>query len=454
MNTFDLPHLQIKAYSEHPEVYQFAEWLVDDYFATKDRVRDRHQYVLTARKLIASIGLAEGDLFKFTTKAKYFSGNEKKQVWMTRKTLTLFQHLKSIKPELITLVIKGIPPEVSKSGKGLTTVYCRTKLFKDKLKNLQLADILPNPELEVIELKDDDRKLLPISQEEREQEWFIRSEKILNKHYAFLKTSNLNYPNGTRVSPADYFYQRKFKNDFSSGGRWFSSYTGWKKKKRLSILFDKEPALSIDISQLHPSLIMRLYHQTAVEPIGMLRGDLKDAYDMPKYDHFPRVVHKKLVNTLFNSKNEDSALLSIMSAHLQLNDENELVCKTFKGRTKRKGIKLFVGNKKEAREYLEYFKLMHPYYAQAICSGIGIKLQKMDSHLVTNLIDVSTQVGIPVLPVHDEFVFPMSRLNDIQELLKRVFQITFKELGEIGSLGCTIAYPDGKENDITLNLQN
>ena len=63
MNTFDIPHLQIKAYSEHPEVYQFAEWLVDDYFATKDRVRDRHQYVLTARKLIASIGLAEGDLF-------------------------------------------------------------------------------------------------------------------------------------------------------------------------------------------------------------------------------------------------------------------------------------------------------------------------------------------------------------------------------------------------------
>jgi len=97
---------------------------------------------------------------------------------------------------------------------------------------------------------------------------------------------------------------------------------------------------------------------------------------------------------------------------------------------------------------------MHPYYAQAICSGIGIKLQKMDSYLLTNLIDVSTQVGIPVLPVHDEFVFPMRRLNDIQELLKKVFQITFKELGEIGSLGCKIAYPDGKENDITLNLQN
>jgi len=30
------------------------------------------------------------------------------------------------------------------------------------------------------------------------------------------------------------------------------------------------------------------------------------------------------------AENEDSALLSIMSAHLQLNDENELVCKPFK----------------------------------------------------------------------------------------------------------------------------
>jgi len=454
MSFYNVTNLSIRAYSEHPEIYHFAEWLVDDYLSTKKRVRGRQQYILTARKLIASIWLREGDLFKFTTKADYFTPKFRKQVWMTSKVLKLFNHLKAIEPCHISLVKKGVSSKMSFNGEGLNTVYCRTTIFKDKLRNVELADILPNPELEPIELKDDNKKLLSIPQEEREQYWFIRSEEVINNHFSFLRNSKLTYPNGKRVSPVEYFYQRKFKNDFSSGGRWYSDFTRWSKQKRLNISFDKDKALSIDISQLHPTLIMRLYRQKDVEPIGMLRGDLKDAYHIPKYDHFPRVVHKKLVNTLFNSKNEDAALRSIMTAHLDINEDGEYVCNTYKGKQKRKGDKLFKDNKKGAKEYLEYFKWIHPYYSKAICSGIGIKLQKMDSHLVTNLIDVSTQVGIPVLPVHDEFVFPMSRLNDIQELLKRVFQITFKELGEIGSLGCKIAYPDGKETSITLNLQN
>ena len=45
-------------------------------------------------------------------------------------------------------------------------------------------------------------------------------------------------------------------------------------------------------------------------------------------------------------------------------------------------------------------------------------------------------------------------LNPISNKSEINIQITFKELGEIGSLGCKIAYPDGKETSITLNLQN
>ena len=137
MKTIEIPNLRIRAYSEHPEVYQFAEYLVDDYLATKERVRDRNQYLLTARKLIASIWLVEGDLFKFTTKDEYFSKKERKQVWMTKKVLKLFRHLKSIEPKLINVVVKGVPPDVSKSGKGLNTVYSRAFIFTQRLKSLK-----------------------------------------------------------------------------------------------------------------------------------------------------------------------------------------------------------------------------------------------------------------------------------------------------------------------------
>jgi hypothetical protein len=454
MKTIEIPNLRIRAYSEHSEVYQFAEYLVDDYLATKERVRDRNQYLLTARKLIASIWLVEGDLFKFTTKDEYFSKKERKQVWMTKKVLKLFRHLKSIEPKLINVVVKGVPPDVSKSGKGLNTVYSRAFIFTQRLKSLKEADILPDPELEVIELKDEDKKPLPIPSEEREQEWFIRSTEILNKHFEFLRNSNLTYSDGSRIAPLHYFYQRKFKLDFLSGGRWYSDFNLWSKKKRLSILLNNESALSIDISQLHPSLIMRLYHHQSDEPIGLMRGELKDAYDMPKYDYLPRVVHKKLINTLFNSITQESALKSIMTAHLDVNEDGEYVCNTYKGKQKRKGEKIFKDNMKGAREYMSYFKFIHPYYSEAICSGIGIKLQHMDSRLVTNMIDVATTINLPILPVHDEFVFPEKRLDDMKELLRRVFQITYGALGQIGTLNCKLSDKNGDEKEISLNLEN
>ena len=143
---------------------------------------------------------------------------------MTKKVLKLFRHLKSIEPKLINVVVKGVPPDVSKSGKGLNTVYSRAFIFTQRLKSLKEADIMPDPELEVIELKDKDKKPLPIPIEEREQEWFIRSIEVLNKHFEFLRNYNLTYSDGSRIAPPHCFYQRKFKLDFLSGGRWYSDF--------------------------------------------------------------------------------------------------------------------------------------------------------------------------------------------------------------------------------------
>lgn len=451
MNLTDITNLRIEAYSDHPEVYAVAEWLVNDYMASQQRIRDREQYLRTARKLIASIWNREGDLFKFTTKASYFSPKTRKQVWMTRKTLTLFQHLKSIEPKLINIVQDAIPPYASKTDTGFNTVYCRTQLFKDKFHLLTEADIAPNPDLFRIELNSDDEKNLPIDESIQNKRWFKQTISVLEAQYELLKESHLRNSERKPISPAKFFYQRKFKNDFNHGGRLYAPFCTWSKRERLSVTFNNEPAISLDISQLHPSLIMRLFFSTDIEPEGMLRGRLKDAYDMPSYLHFPRVVHKKLINTLFNSKSEDSALRSIMTAHLQVNSDNEYVCVTYKGKKERKGAQLFK-NKKNAESYINHFKLMHPYYAEAICSGVGSKLQKLDSDFVIQVVHIANELGIPCLPIHDEFVFPETFQSLMELAIQRSFQSVFGNKGKLGKLSLSKSKNDSDTENLVIDL--
>ena len=455
MTLADVTNLRIESYSDHPEVYAFAEWLVDDYMSGKQRVKDKAEYIRTARKLIASLWVREGDLFKFTTRAENF-GKSRKQVWMSKKVLKLFEHLVSIQPMMIRVVAKGRAANITKNGKGMNTVYCRTLAFKERLKELTVNDVIPNPDLPRIELRNDKKQLLPIDDQTISSSWYARTTKTLTDHFDLICSSNITTQDGSPLSSSDVFYIRKFKNDFYHGGRLYANYENWSKRSRLGIHFDGEPAISLDISQLHPSLIMRLFYRTDKEPVGMLRGELKDAYDLPEYNHLPRSVHKKLVNTLFNSVSEDSALRSIMTAHLQLKTddwgEQEYFCKAYKGRSTRKGVKIFKDDKAGALKYLNYFKLIHPYYAAAIGSGLGSELQRLDSDYVMEVLRLCTELKCPVLPVHDEFVFPLRWLPTMEIVLQRAFQSVFKDIGSIGTLVVTATLPDNSESRIHLPL--
>lgn len=190
----------------------------------------------------------------------------------------------------------------------------------------------------------------------------------------------------------------------------------------------------------------------------MLSGELADAYDMPEYNHLPSAVHKKLINTLFNSKSEDAALCSLMTAHLQLKKDDykelEYYCRTYKTKTQRKGVKIFKDNKAGAEKYLEYFKMMHPYYAPAIGTGLGSMLQRMDSDYVLEVMRLCNELECPVLPVHDEFVFPEHWIPTMEIVLQRAFQSVYGEIGFIGEIGVSVTRPDGSESKAKLPLHS
>ena len=114
--------------------------------------------------------------------------------------------------------------------------------------------------------------------------------------------------------------------------------------------------------------------------------------------------------------------------------EEKWVVRSYKGRQKRTGGRVFDQEKplKAAQEYIAMFKLRHAMMSDAVCTGIGTKLQLLDGQLMESMIDVATNAGVPILPIHDELIVQEKYKKFAEMLLKRAFQSTFKEAGQFG----------------------
>jgi len=445
----DVSYLRIEAYSEHPEVREMADLIVDSYLSQLKR-KNPEKYIRPARKLIASIWLRDTDTFRFGTKTEYFGKKKRKQVWMTQPVRTLFRHMKKI--GLISERVPYIPPELAFDGVGKSAIYQRSQSFKETLKDLSINDVIPDPDLPRIQLRNVQNFWEEIDQETQNQEWFQVTEATLKRQDELIAEANVNFPDGTPVHPLSWMYVRKFKELFHLTGRFYAAFTTWKKEKRLSIRFNDVPACSLDLSQLHPTLILRIRHGVEKET-GMFTGLNSDPYDMPSFKHLDRSIHKTLINACFNAKDIDSAASALMNAYYEWDaEENEYDCTIYKTKKKRVGIKCFPGNKEEALKYIEAFKLQHPQLADALCTGIGLTLQKLDSDFMLNVIRLANLAEIPVLPVHDEIVFPSDKQEHLEMILGKAFSWTFGDAGSFGQLTVKRTQLDEEPTPIFIGL--
>jgi len=196
------------------------------------------------------------------------------------------------------------------------------------------------------------------------------------------------------------------------GGRLYAGICTYPKKERLGITIGGEPVGSLDLSQIHPTLLLAMEGlQSEAEVMG--KDAPEDAYSMPDYEDFTRSHNKVLINILFNSKSEDAASRAFLNTHCWYDEiKKELKFKTYKGRSKEKrlGQPVFSPNKKtEAVRYIEAYKQTHPVFTDVICSNLAGDLQSLDANIAVKVIDLMTQGGFPVLTVHDEFIV---RRND------------------------------------------
>lgn len=444
----DITFLGIKAYSEHPEVYKAAELLVNEYCRTRQRIKNKDKLPRDAKKLIASVWLHDGQ-FRFTTKEEYFSKGKRKQVWMTNRTLELFNCAREL--DWIETVAGAIPPYLAKNEIGFSAIYQATDKFKQLLAWLTTEDITINPDLPCVLRKDEDDRVIEEPESFYQSDRYLEHENLVQSHLNRLREHQARWSNGRLIPPTELLLRRQFTGTFGKGGRWYCNFQNKPKTVRNSITIDGKPVGSLDITQCHPMLILRLYNGKEAED-GLFSRFNEDVYQVTGFEHLDRDIRKKAINTLFNANDETSAEKSLRNTHWWIDQETgELEIKTYKTKRVRKGQPIFKDTE-EIRSFILGFKLQHPDFGKVIGTGIGLTLQGFDSAITTQVLKFADYMKLPIIPIHEEYLVPEDKKYLIEEILKQSMRVVLMKAGQYGTLKAKWTDSKGNKNFVELRL--
>jgi len=184
---------------------------------------------------------------------------------------------------------------------------------------------------------------------------------------------------------------RIFNQTFERGGRFYAqgnSYQNMPREQRRLITIDGEQVGEVDFKTLHPSF---LYGQEKCAAPN-------DAYDI---DGYARQLVKQALLVLINAKSKIAAIRSIAS--------NDLIGN------------MATPNSPEAfeitRRLLDEIKRVHKPIAKYFHSDMGAHLMHLDSLLAEAVMHKMLEQGQVVLPVHDSFLVPESKIGILQEAM-------------------------------------
>lgn len=213
-------------------------------------------------------------------------------------------------------------------------------------------------------------------------------------------------------------YCRIFNKNYSLGGRWYRADVLAIKNKdtkaRLDITIGGSSVVEVDYRGMHFQIAAALAdHVTDFNiPSDVYAYLLRDDdYSDVDYD-----VLKQSVNIMFNCNSQASSFAAINKLIRELPEES----KSKLSLTRAKFIAQMVED-----DFPEIYTIMN--------GGIydyGLALQNADSKLAESIIEVLTEKGIPVLPVHDSFIV---RFEDIDELLNNMGKL-FREKFKVSHL--------------------
>lgn len=214
----------------------------------------------------------------------------------------------------------------------------------------------------------------------------------------------------TTISRKNKFVRRIFNNNsWEDGGRFYGGWwqrinSDWREK----IYINNTPVVEVDYSGLH---IILLY---AMQGIDYWVSVDRDPYEIAGLEKSTRMrkLLKQCLLCILNAKNKLNAKRAIQS-HINkanMNDEEDNY-----SWVKEENVSL--------DEILDKYSATHGIISDYFNSGIGVKLQRLDSRIAERIIGKFTDKEIPVLCIHDSFIISANH----EELLNKLMDESIKE---------------------------
>lgn len=182
---------------------------------------------------------------------------------------------------------------------------------------------------------------------------------------------------------------RIYNRDLGRGGRFYPMGTSWqniKSEARRALKIDGEPVVEMDFKTLHPAIL----YAEAGAPMP------RDCYAI---EGWPRDLVKVAMLTLINARTVHAARLSIANS-------DRMAQRAAPGSQEAIGY---------ASALIEAIKRAHTPIAAAFHSDAGARLMRIDSDLAEAVMhDLILRQGIVTLPVHDSFLVPASKRDELE----------------------------------------
>lgn len=195
------------------------------------------------------------------------------------------------------------------------------------------------------------------------------------------------------------------------GGRFYGMGTSWqniKSEARKVLTIDGESVVELDFKTLHPAI---LYAEAGV-PMPA------DCYDI---DGWPRALVKEAMLTLINAPTINKARFSIAHSDGRKKDKDTGQRITSPDDKKLMQVLTEPGSQEAlhlASDLIDAIKQKHTPIAGAFHSDAGARLMRIDSDIAEAVMGtLIARKGIVTLPVHDSFLVPASKRDELEQAM-------------------------------------
>lgn len=396
-NTFTLPMIYGMAHYTYTNIVYQIDWLYE------------HQYINQVRGI-------------------YFEDGKKRntRIWATAKMIDeitdfiLKQRIYIPETQMVKQLKYGSPVVLKDDSKKLIS-YPVNRTTKKMIRFLN----------EYNEFMDSQEIILPIQNEVKDMSdflspYFIFIESIydpisnynlhIHTNYNIYNTNNTTITPLLRFNDIKYMYlkdlnaqlYRVFNVSLKRGGRFYGAdYQGMSENVRGNILIEGEKIIELDFSSLHLTM---LYHQTGINFEGDPYLAINDNLEL-------RSLFKMLSLVIINAGTKRDAVRGF----------NTEVFKDSQRKTNRRFHKENLEKYNLSfNELYNHFIATHRKLEEYFLSGVGIRLQYLDSQIAENVMMHCLRANIPCLCIHDSFIVPEKYRSELEITMQEAYKKVMK----------------------------